>query len=246
VTRPFRAPLFAVLGAVLVPWVANAAYIFKVGPLPGLNWFSISMLFSAVLLAWSVTSQALLDLLPNARATLTDCMQDGVVVADANDRVVFSNPAAGRLLGDLPRLSRIPAALAAAARAAEQPDAPSRLVVPLDTPSGRRWLEVRRDPVRDRWNELAGSLLVIHDVTARKALQEERERLIGELEAALATVRTLEDILPICSGCRRIREVDESWSRLDDYVAQHAAVQFSHGLCPECATRLYPEYAGGS
>ena len=51
----------------------------------------------------------------------------------------------------------------------------------------------------------------------------------------LARVRTLEEILPVCAGCHRIRESDDrTWSALDDYVRRHAGVEFSHGLCPEC------------
>jgi len=246
VTRPFRAPLLAVTAAVLLPWLGNIAYILKLGPLPGLNWLAISTLAAAVILARSATRQGLLDLLPNARAALVNTMQDGVLVTDDDDRVVFANPAARALLGPLLRSSRVPAPLLAADAAfglgrATRSHAEVLLEIPDVPGAGPRWLEVSRDPVQDRWNEIAGSLLMIRDITHRKSLEQQREQLIAELETALGRVRTLEGILPICCGCKKIRDDAESWVRLDDYVASHADIQFSHGVCPDCVARLYPE-----
>jgi len=65
---------------------------------------------------------------------------------------------------------------------------------------------------------------------------------IGKLEAALAEVRKLEGILPICAGCKRIREGESNWKSLESYVSAHSEARFSHGLCPECRDRLYPDY----
>lgn len=63
------------------------------------------------------------------------------------------------------------------------------------------------------------------------------------LEAALAQLKTLEGILPICSACKKIREDDGAWVGLDDYVSDHSAARFSHGMCPDCMARLYPNYS---
>jgi hypothetical protein len=65
---------------------------------------------------------------------------------------------------------------------------------------------------------------------------------IGKLEAALAEVRKLEGILPICAGCKKIREGESNWKSLESYVSAHSEARFSHGLCPECRDRLYPDY----
>jgi PAS domain S-box-containing protein len=83
------------------------------------------------------------------------------------------------------------------------------------------------------------------DVTARKGMEAERERLISELQTTLAQVRTLSSLLPMCSGCRRIRdEGDGTWSQLELYLSKtHSGTQVSHGICPECMVRLYPDYA---
>jgi hypothetical protein len=63
------------------------------------------------------------------------------------------------------------------------------------------------------------------------------------LEATLAQLRTLEGILSICAACKKIREEDGAWVGLDEYVTDHSAARFSHGMCPDCIARLYPNYS---
>lgn len=72
------------------------------------------------------------------------------------------------------------------------------------------------------------------------------------LEAALRTIRSLERILPICSGCRKIRQPGtdpakvDSWVPIESYITQKTATTFSHGICPECVSKIYPEYDGST
>ncbi len=70
-------------------------------------------------------------------------------------------------------------------------------------------------------------------------LQLRRARL--DLERALAEVKTLRGIVPICSRCEKIRDDDGFWQRVDIYVQTHTEATFSHGLCQPCIERLYPE-----
>lgn len=82
------------------------------------------------------------------------------------------------------------------------------------------------------------------DVGARVlALQERLSAKIGELAAALGEVRTLRGIIPICAGCKKIRNEQGAWTRLEAYIRDHSHAEFSHGLCEECVERLYPEFA---
>lgn len=64
----------------------------------------------------------------------------------------------------------------------------------------------------------------------------ERER---SLRSALSSVRTLKGLLPICANCKKIRDDDGYWHKLENYVSSHTDTQFSHGLCPECEHELY-------
>jgi len=83
--------------------------------------------------------------------------------------------------------------------------------------------------------------------TYESALQKAREleQTNKKLQEALETIKTLEGILPICSGCKKIRDESGEWQPLERYIGNRSNAQFSHGLCPECAKRLYPQYFNG-
>ncbi len=83
----------------------------------------------------------------------------------------------------------------------------------------------------------------VNDRTA--ALQEElsqRRRIQDDLLNAIANVKTLSGLLPICSSCKMIRDDHGYWTQVERYLTEHTQAEFSHGLCPECMKRLYPEY----
>lgn len=73
--------------------------------------------------------------------------------------------------------------------------------------------------------------------------KRELERVNQELKEALDTIETLRGILPICSHCKKIRDDEGTWTRIEEYIAMHSDVQFSHGICPECLRKFYPEFA---
>jgi two-component system, response regulator PdtaR len=70
----------------------------------------------------------------------------------------------------------------------------------------------------------------------------ELRRLNVELKTALDNVKALKGLLPICAGCKKIRDDKGYWEGVETYIKKHTDVEFSHGLCPDCLTRLYPEY----
>jgi DNA-binding response OmpR family regulator len=71
----------------------------------------------------------------------------------------------------------------------------------------------------------------------------EKEHLITELKAALSEVKTLSGLLPICAGCKKVRDDQGFWSQVETYVSQHTDATFTHGLCPGCIAKYYPELA---
>jgi len=75
---------------------------------------------------------------------------------------------------------------------------------------------------------------VARDITDRKRLEEEREQLVDKLRTALAEVRTLQQILPICSYCSRIRDDANYWQTVEGYISRHTDTRFSHSICPSC------------
>jgi PAS domain S-box-containing protein len=79
---------------------------------------------------------------------------------------------------------------------------------------------------------------VARDITASKQAEEERERLLRELQSALAEVKQLQDILPICMYCKSIRNDDNYWQSVETYISHHTHTRFSHGICPNCLERV--------
>jgi hypothetical protein len=64
---------------------------------------------------------------------------------------------------------------------------------------------------------------------------------VSGLEKALGEVKILRGLLPICAACKKIRDDDGYWEHMETYIKEHSEAQFSHGICPDCATRLYPD-----
>lgn len=72
----------------------------------------------------------------------------------------------------------------------------------------------------------------------RRQADEEREKLIDELRAALANVKTLSGLIPICASCKKIRDDRGYWNQLEAYLEKHSDADFTHGLCPECQNKF--------
>jgi len=64
---------------------------------------------------------------------------------------------------------------------------------------------------------------------------------LAKLQEALSHVQRLQGLLPICMHCHRIRTDAQSWQRIELYISEHSDAKFSHGLCPECAEKYYPD-----
>jgi PAS domain S-box-containing protein len=79
------------------------------------------------------------------------------------------------------------------------------------------------------------------DITERKRAEEEQGRLVKKLQRALAEVKTLSGLLPICASCKKIRDDKGYWNQLEVYIRDHSGAEFSHSLCPECAKKLMRE-----
>ena len=83
---------------------------------------------------------------------------------------------------------------------------------------------------------------IIRDITERKRAEEERERLILQLQEAMARIKVLGGLLPICATCKKIRDPKGYWKQLEDYITDHSEAQFTHGICTECARKLHPDW----
>ncbi|MCE5311776.1 MAG: PAS domain S-box protein [Nitrospiraceae bacterium] len=77
------------------------------------------------------------------------------------------------------------------------------------------------------------------DVTEKKQAEAEREHLIRELRDALANIKTLKGLIPICASCKKIRDDQGFWSMIEEYISEHSEVEFTHGICPECTEKYW-------
>ena len=90
--------------------------------------------------------------------------------------------------------------------------------------------------------KVLASVVAFRDITRRKETEAKRERLIVELRDALAKINTLRGLIPICASCKKIRDDQGFWNSIEKYIMEHSEAEFSHGICPDCAKKLYPEY----
>ena len=92
--------------------------------------------------------------------------------------------------------------------------------------------------VSEGWRECRVAVL---DVTRHHQAEAERERLVQELQTALARVKQLSGLLPICANCKKIRDDQGYWKQVESYIESHSEATFSHGICPACLHQLYPD-----
>ena len=97
--------------------------------------------------------------------------------------------------------------------------------------------------VSERTSELDkanGKLLC--EIEERKRTEVEKEQLIAQLQKAMQEVKVLSGFLPICAACKKIRDDTGYWRQIEEYISKHSNALFSHGICPDCSKKLYPEY----
>lgn len=95
------------------------------------------------------------------------------------------------------------------------------------------------------WNALIrlASFLTIAFTFLRIRLDFDRQRVLNnELVQAMAEIKRLSGLLPICASCKKIKDPQGQWQPIEEYIHAHSEAEFSHGICPECARRLYPDF----
>ena len=78
------------------------------------------------------------------------------------------------------------------------------------------------------------------DITDRKVLEAERDELIESLKKALNEIKTLRGILPLCAYCKKIRDDEGYWEQVEIYIRKHSEADVSHGICPDCVKKHFP------
>ncbi|MFP4584210.1 MAG: transporter substrate-binding domain-containing protein [Desulfococcaceae bacterium] len=178
-------------------------------------------------------------------------VQVGIAIIDAEShRLVDANPAALRMMrrpledvkGRVCHQFLCPAEEGACpiADLDQEIDESERELLTADGES----LPILKSVVRVRLDGRVHLLESFIDISARKAAEAEREKLIEELRTALSEIRTLRGFLPICASCKKIRDDEGYWHQIEIYIRNRADVDFTHGICPECQDRLYGDLFG--
>ncbi len=103
-----------------------------------------------------------------------------------------------------------------------------------------RGILMTKVPLRNKEGVITNVVVINRDVTELRRAEAERESVIAELKNALSEVRTLSGLLPICAGCKKIRDDGGYWNKIESYIESHTSAQFSHGLCPDCMGDYFP------
>lgn len=124
-------------------------------------------------------------------------------------------------------------------------DAPYHIHPRITNESGRQWvLEGFGDVVRDAGGKPLRFAGTVQDITERSQAEAEREKLIRELQEAIARVKQLSGLLPICASCKKIRDDQGYWNQIEVYIRDHSEANFTHGICPVCAEKWQEEING--
>lgn len=108
-----------------------------------------------------------------------------------------------------------------------------------------RYFLVTATPYVDSNNKISAIIESFQEITDRKQLEYENEQLISHLNKSLDQMKLLSGFLPICASCKSIKDKKGDWYRIEEYIPNHSEAQFSHGICPECAKKIYPEVYQG-
>jgi PAS domain S-box-containing protein len=103
------------------------------------------------------------------------------------------------------------------------------------------WVNFTATTIRDNEGNVLYAMGMAEDISERKAAEQERELLIIQLQDALANIKTLKGLLPMCAWCKKIRDDKGYWKRVETYIREHSDASFTHGICPECLKKVDPE-----
>lgn len=237
--KEIRRQYVAFMFSGLFPLATGIVYIVGQKWVDGIDVSPMGFSIAGLIIAWDLSHYQLLDLVPISREVLVEWMPDGMIVFDDTGRQIDINPAARRLLGlgadpiELDAFWRRFPALAWLSKNKSGKDIEAEGVLP--GADGPHHVHIRVVPLRHIHGQLRGRLCVLTDITARVL----SERVLAEQNPAQAKDAILQELLPICCSCKKIRDEHGVWQQVETFLRERAGMQFSHSLCSDCAKKLY-------
>jgi len=105
----------------------------------------------------------------------------------------------------------------------------------------QRHIEWHDRTLKEQNGKVIGLLTIGQDITEQKKAEQQKDKLILDLQNAIQKVKQLSGLLPICSHCKKIRDDKGYWKQIEEYIHDHSDAEFSHGICQECAEKYYPD-----
>ena len=183
----YRKQVLVILMGLLAPWIGNVLYVTGLNPFPFLDLTPFGFAVTGLAMTLGLLRFHLLDILPVARGTLIESMTDVVIVVDAQNRIADLNPAGQRAIGYMASeaigqqaskvLSNWPDLVE---RYRDVTEIHSEIV--LGETEKQRYFDLRISPLRDKWDRLAGRLVVLRDITKRKQAEAVLQKAHDELE----------------------------------------------------------------
>ncbi len=243
----YKTQIITLVIATIIPIIGNLMYVLNIDLTLNLDLTPIGMIFTGLIFYIAVTKNKLFDLVPFARHQLVDEMQNGLLAIDDLDRIVDINPVMSNLFNAPAKklisfqinekLKSLPELLTIIEN--EEKDQ----TIFLNINGDDKYYQVRINRIRQRDQVSFGKLIILDDITPRVVMAKEREELIKELQNAIAQVKQLNGLMPICGKCKKIRDDKGYWHQVEAFVMNHSKAHFTHGICPECRNRLYPEFS---
>jgi PAS domain S-box-containing protein len=241
----YKAQAVTMLIGVFCPWIGNILYIVLPRTIMRYDVTPLTFTCSGVAAVLALYRFGLFDIAPAAREAVVESMNDGLLVIDLQNRIVDINPAFRAILalGDrevigLPVADYFPACPDLIEKSLNRETI--RELIVAGVTEEKRHFAFHVDSLSIEDKRRVGYVITMHDVTTHRREEDERDCLIRDLQKALAEVKTLRGMLPICACCKKIRDDEGYWTGLEQYLAEHSELQFTHGICPECERKLYP------
>jgi len=180
----------------------------------------------------------------------------GMLVADPHYRVLKANKAlcemlgytdgelTGRSIGEITHAEDMEKSVGLSKQLLHGKVPLFRLEKRYVTKSGETlWVNLTVTAIRGKNDEVLYALGMVEDISRRKLAEQERERLVRDLQQALDRAKTLRGLLPMCAWCKKIRNDKGYWQKVETYVQEHSDASFTHGICPDCLNRVDPATA---
>lgn len=193
---------------------------------------------------------------------LTENMADIVWTLDMNFNVTYVSPSVEKVLGFTPEMEKqlkmadmvtpksmqkLEDLFSKAFQTHNDGDTPPGKPVTIELEYYHQddtiiWMESSVKALRDDSGRVNGFYGVSRDITERRQAEEALLSEKNKLQEAIAQIKILSGMLPICSSCKKIRDDNGYWNQIESYIQEHSEVDFSHSICPECAGKYYGDY----